>query len=145
MAHLILVLAAPLCVLVQLRLATQTQCSERGCRMLALTPVPLLDAALAQQNAENIFMNFHPLNTSLQTAFHHLPSRNNEIKMSSAAAAELGERCLIPLPFPTQRSSSTNSPVRRGERHPCYSWDAPWKCRIQLCSTWSHRWQQSKK
>lgn len=58
-------------------------------------------AAPGQQSPKPIFLGSHPLNASLQTTFHQLPSRNNELKMSSAAAAELGELCLILPPLPT--------------------------------------------
>lgn len=73
------------------------------------------DAALAQQSPENIFMNFHPLNASLKTAFHQLPSRNNELKMSSAAAAQPGELCLILLPSPPGAPASPRLHMRRGD------------------------------
>lgn len=76
------------------------------------------DAALAQQSPENIFMNFHPLNASLKTAFHQLPSRNNELKMSSAAAAQPGELCLILLPSPPDASASPWLHIRRGDAIP---------------------------
>lgn len=76
------------------------------------------DAALAQQSPENIFMNFHPLNASLKTAFHQLPSRNNELKMSSAAAAQPGELCLILLLSPPDAPASPRLHTRRGDAIP---------------------------